>query len=112
MNQLVRREAFEVGSAPSDDDVPNSLELYDQAASLVSSGAWSCDLSSERLAWTTGVFDLFGLANDQTPERHDIVEMYGEESRDLLERKRSHAIETCSGFSLDADIVRADGIER
>ena len=36
----------------------------------------------------------------------------GEESRELLERRRSHAIETCSGFSLDASIVRADGIER
>jgi diguanylate cyclase (GGDEF)-like protein len=58
------------------------------------------------------VFDLFGLANDRTPERHEIVEMYGEESRDLLERRRSHAIETSSGFSLDASIVRADGSER
>lgn len=112
MNQLVRKAAFEVGSAPSNGDTPNSLELYDQAASLVSAGAWSCDLSSDRLSWTSGVFDLFGLANDRTPERHEIVEMYGEESRDLLERRRSHAIETSSGFSLDASIVRADGSER
>lgn len=112
MNQLFRREAFEVGFAPSDDDVPNSLELYDEAASLVSTGAWSCDLSSERLAWTGGVFDIFGLANERAPERQEIVEMYGEESRELLERRRSHAIETCSGFSLDASIVRPDGVER
>ena len=112
MNQLARRQAFEVGCAPSDEDQPNSLELYDQAASLVSAGAWSCDLSSERLAWTGGVFELFGLSNGPAPERHDIVEMYAEESRDLLERKRSHAIEVRSGFSLDARIVRADGIER
>jgi diguanylate cyclase (GGDEF)-like protein len=112
MNQFFRREDFEFGSALSDDDVPNSLELYDQAASLVSIGAWSCALSSERLTWTGGVFDLFGLSNEQVPERHEIVEMYGEESRELLERSRSHAIDTCSGFSLDARIVRADGIER
>ena len=112
MNQLVRRAAFEVDPALHDDEAPNSLELYDQAASLVSAGAWSCDLSSERLAWTNGVFDLFGLANDQAPERREVVEMYGEESRDLLERRRSHAIEACSSFSLDANIIRADGIER
>lgn len=112
MNQLVRRAAFKVGSALHSREAPSSLELYDQAASLVSAGAWSCDLSSERLAWTNGVFDLFGLAIDRTPERHEIVEMYDEESRDLLERKRSHAIKTCSGFSLDANIIRADGIER
>jgi diguanylate cyclase (GGDEF)-like protein len=103
---------FELGSARCDENAPNSLELYDQAASLISAGAWSCDLSSERLAWTSGVFDLFGLANGQTPERQAIVAMYDEESRDLLERRRSHAIKACSGFSLDAHIVRADGLER
>jgi len=112
MNQLVRRSAFEVGSPSREEDASGRLELYDRATSLVSAGAWSCDLSSERLAWTSGVFDLFGLAKDRVPERHSIVEMYSEESRDLLERKRSHAIEGCSGFSLDARILRADGMER
>jgi diguanylate cyclase (GGDEF)-like protein/PAS domain S-box-containing protein len=112
MNQLVRRSAFVGGSAARDEDASGCLELYDRATSLVSAGAWSCDLSSERLAWTSGVFELFGLAKDQTPERHAIVEMYSEESRDLLERKRAHAIEACSDFSLDARIVRADGMER
>lgn len=112
MNQFFRRDDFEFGSAPPDDDVPNPLELYDQAASLVSTGAWSCALSTQRLTWTAGVFDLFGLSNERTPERCEIVEMYSEESLELLERRRSNAINTCSGFSLDARIVRADGIER
>jgi diguanylate cyclase (GGDEF)-like protein len=111
MNQFFGRDAFKVGFARSDDTI-NPLELYDQAASLVSAGAWSCDLLTERLAWTTGVFDLFGLGHAHTPERDQVIEMYCEESRDLLERKRSHAIETCSGFSLDTRIIRADGIER
>jgi diguanylate cyclase (GGDEF)-like protein/PAS domain S-box-containing protein len=112
MNQLFRQGAFEAGSALSEGTAPNSLELYEEAASLVSAGAWSCDLSSERLTWTAGVFDIFGLANDQAPERREIVEMYGEESRELLDRRRSHAIATRSGFTLDASIVRADGAKR
>jgi diguanylate cyclase (GGDEF)-like protein len=112
MNQFLRKDVFEVGFALSDDDVPNSLELYDEAAALVSTGAWSCDLSSERLAWTGGVFEIFDLPKRQTPSRQEILEMYGEESREQLERRRSHAIETCSGFSLDACIVRPDGVER
>lgn len=110
MNELFRREAFEVDSAAS--RVPDSWELYDEAASLVPMGAWSCDLSSERLTWTAGVFDMFGLTNEQAPERREIVEMYSEESRELLERRRSHAIESGCGFSLDANIVRPDGVER
>ena len=111
MNQFFGRGAFKV-SPGSDYDAADLLELYEQATSLMSAGAWSCDLSSQRLVWTRGVFDLFGLAGAQPPERDQVVEMYSEESRDLLERTRSRAIEACSGFSLDAKIVRADGIER
>lgn len=105
-------KAFDVGSAASNDDVPSALELYDHAASLVAMGAWSCDLESERLVWTAGVFDLFGLSSEKALERREIVEVYDEQSRELLERRRSHAIETCTGFSLDANILRPDGTER
>ena len=103
---------FDVSSAASSDDGPNPLELYDHAASLVLMGGWSCDLESERLAWTGGVFDIFGLTREKTLDREATVKFYGEQSRELLERKRSHAIETCTGFSLDASIVRPDGTER
>jgi diguanylate cyclase (GGDEF)-like protein/PAS domain S-box-containing protein len=75
-------------------------------------GAWSCELATERLAWTGGVFDIFGLSSDQALDRQATVELYGEQSRELLERKRAHAIDTCSGFSLDAHIVRPDGRDR
>ena len=112
MNQTLAMRAFDVGSTVSNDDGPDALELYDHAASLVAMGAWSCDLESERLVWTGGVFDIFGLSREQNLERQAIVGVYGELSRELLERKRSHAIETCSGFSLDASIVRPDGTER
>ena len=112
MNPILARTGFDVGSAVSNDDGPNALELYDHAASLVPMGAWSCDLTSGRLAWTAGVFDIFGFSSEQALDRQAIVEVYGEQSRELLERKRSHAIETCSGFSLDANIVRPDGTER
>ena len=98
MNQFFGTEAFKVDSARSDDERADRLQLYDQAASLVSAGAWSCELSSERLVWTSGVFDLFGLAGAHTPERHEVVEMYSEESRDLLERKRSHAIHSAAAL--------------
>lgn len=112
MNQLLTTKAFNIGSAVSNDDDPHPLELYDRAASLVAMGAWSCDLESERLAWTGGVFDIFGLSREQDLDRRAIIEIYGEPSRELLERKRSQAIETCTGFSLDASIFRPDGTER
>lgn len=92
------------------DNGPSARALLEQAAPLISIGAWSCDLSNERLTWTSGVFDLFGLS--EIPERRDVVEMYSEEARERLERQRRRAIETRTGFSLDADIVRPDGSRR
>jgi len=112
MNHILERKAFEVGSPVSNDHFPDSLQLYDQAASLVPIGAWSCDLRTEQLSWTYGVFGIFGLSTDEVPDRRMTVEMYSEEARELLERKRSRAIETCSSFTLDASIIRLDGIER
>ena len=86
-----------------------ALALYEQATSLLPIGAWSCDLRSDRLAWTGGVFDIFGLPHDAQVERPDVVGMYSEESREILERRRSRAIATRGGFTLDASIVRPDG---
>ncbi|OBX19381.1 diguanylate cyclase [Erythrobacter sp. QSSC1-22B] len=112
MNQLAAHRDFEIGLAHPDNDGPQATELYDLAESLVPMGAWSCDLASERLTWTNGVFDIFGLSADRAPERRETVELFDEESRELLERKRSKAIETCSGFTLDAGIIRPDGARR
>ncbi|MEJ5975048.1 diguanylate cyclase [Novosphingobium sp. PS1R-30] len=106
---LVSR-ALNDGTATFNDNGLSALELYEQAAPLVSIGAWSCDLHSERLTWTGGVFSLFGLS--EIPERRAVVEMYGEESRERLERQRHRAIEARAGFSLDADIIRPDGSRR
>lgn len=112
MNKILAPKAFNRVTNLAAGDEVNTLELYDQAASLAAMGAWSCDLESERLTWTGGVFKLFGLSVEQPLERQSIVELYSEQSRELLERKRSHAIETGGAFSLDANIVRPDGEER
>lgn len=109
MNKILKMKA---STAALSDNGSNPLELYDHAASLVAMGAWSCDLQSNRLAWTGGVFDIFGLPSEQTLEREDTVEVYTEQSRELLERRRSHAIKTSGAFSLDASILRPDGVER
>lgn len=93
-------------------DTDDHHALFEQAASIIPMGAFACKLANGRLSWTRGVFELFGLPNDTAPERERIVAMYTEASRELLERRRSHAIATRSRFSLDANIMRPDGTER
>ncbi|WP_339826303.1 diguanylate cyclase [uncultured Parasphingorhabdus sp.] len=111
MNQINSRNFYKAELATFDKRL-GSLDLFDQAAPLVPIGAWSCDLISERLNWTDGVFDIFGLSSDDALDREAAIGLYCEESRELLEHKRSQAIENCGGFTLDARIVRPDGNER
>lgn len=82
--------------------------LLADAAALVGMGAWSCDLASERLEWTDAVFDLFGLSNERHPDRRAVIELYREPHREVLERLRSQAIQSRSGFAMDAQIRRPD----
>jgi len=112
MNQMAAQSTFAADVRGFDDDCSERLGLYEHAAALVPMGAWSCDLASERLSWTDGVFDIFGLSRDDALDRRATVELFSEESRELLERKRAQAIATRSGFALDAHIVRPDGDER
>lgn len=84
-------------------------KLLAEAAALVGIGAWSCDLETEELQWTAGVFELFGFEREQRPDRRAVVELYCEPCREMLGRLRSQAIHACSGFSMDAQIRRPDG---
>ncbi|HEY9090110.1 GGDEF domain-containing protein [Parasphingorhabdus sp.] len=111
MNQLNSKSFYNVAPIALDNRL-GALDLFDQAAPLVPIGAWSCDLATERLDWTDGVFDIFGLTSDDALDRETTIGLYCEESREILERKRSQAIENRDGFTLDARIVRPDGIER
>lgn len=101
--------ATAIARIPLDDRVRDDGRLLADAAALVGIGAWSCDLDTERLEWTDGVFELFGFERDRFLDRRAVVELYCEPYRDTLERMRSHAICTHTGFSMEARIRRPDG---
>ncbi|MEZ0243465.1 MAG: PAS domain-containing protein [Sphingomonas sp.] len=84
----------------------------DSEAPLALAAAWRCDLSDDSLTWTPGVFDLFGIARGTPVDRRDIVAMYDEESRELLDRLRAEAIANCGSFTFEARIKRLDGAMR
>ena len=81
----------------------------DGEAPLALAAAWRCDLADESLTWTAGVFDLFGIPQGTKIDRREIVEMYAEESRELLDRLRTEAIASCGSFTFEARICRLDG---
>ena len=75
-------------------------------------GRWSCDLADNSLAWTSPVFDLFGLPRHAPIARNDIVALYCEESRAAMERLRAYAIKHRRGFTVDMEIRTGGGRRR
>lgn len=67
-------------------------------------GAWSCDLATEVLTWTDGVYDLFGLQRGSKLKRAATLDVYQSQSRSEMEQRRAAAIRTGTGFSLDCQL--------
>jgi two-component system sensor kinase FixL len=86
--------------------------MYDRSSALAKLGVWECDLKTEQLTWTDGIYDLFELPRGMAVERADIVKLYSRESRREMERLRTRTINGAGPFSLDICISTATGRER
>lgn len=87
-------------------------KMYERSSALARIGVWECDLATEALTWTDGVYDLFELPRGSPLERARIVALYDEESRREMERLRAAAISDGGSFALDIRIRTAKGNER
>ncbi|MEE7457917.1 GGDEF domain-containing protein [Methylorubrum populi] len=72
-------------------------------------GMWTCSLPDERLTWSDGVYDLFGLPSGTAVERADALALYTDASRRELTALRDRALAEAGGFRLDAEIRPASG---
>ena len=72
-------------------------------------GLWHCDLSDDRLNWTDGVYDIFGLERGSDVPRPMAVSLYTPDSCVAMERLRAYAIRHRRGFTLDVDIRPLSG---
>lgn len=80
------------------------VRLYDQALNLAGIGAWECELETERLTWTPGVYDIFGYPTGNPLRRASIVDLYIDESRRNMELARAEVIRNGRAVTLDAEI--------
>jgi diguanylate cyclase (GGDEF)-like protein/PAS domain S-box-containing protein len=80
------------------------VRLYDQALNAARIGAWECELETERLSWTQGVYDIFGYPASNPLRRADIVDLYIDESRRSMELARAEVIRSGSPVTLDTEI--------
>jgi len=81
-----------------------NTEIFERASVAAHMGVWQCELPSERLVWSNGTYDLFGLERRSGIVRSDILRSYSDESLARLEKVRAEALEAGTGFGLDAEI--------
>ncbi|GAA0296732.1 hypothetical protein GCM10009087_03130 [Sphingomonas oligophenolica] len=108
-----RDQRFDLGRVFDWDDAPAS-DLAIDAAALAAQGigVWDCDLSDGSLTWSAAVYDLFGLPQGRRVPRVIPVSLYAEPSRAAMERLRAYAIKHRRGFTLDVEILPANGGHR
>jgi diguanylate cyclase (GGDEF)-like protein len=80
------------------------VRLYDQALGFARIGVWECELATEHLTWTSGVYDIFGYPMGNPLRRASIVDLYADESRRNMELARAEVIRSGCATSLDVEI--------
>ncbi|KQW23401.1 diguanylate cyclase [Afipia sp. Root123D2] len=105
----MRDEADHAAILPSADV---RARLYDQALGFARIGVWECELATERLTWTSGVYDIFGYPMGNPLRRASIVDLYTDESRRNMELARAEVIRTGNAGCLDAEIMTWRGERR
>ena len=83
-------------------------EIFERASRAARMGTWQCELPNEKLSWSGGTYDLFGLQRNCGLVRGEILKSYSQGSLAHLQKIRSAAIQTGNGFTLDAEILSPD----
>lgn len=86
--------------------------MFDRISGLANIGVWECDLATGKLTWTDMVYDLFEIRRGSAIDRDTTLRLYDATSRSEMERLRSEAIKSGTGFTLDVRIHTASGKDR
>lgn len=93
-------------------DDRQELDLFRRAAAAARVGMWACDLDTDQLWWSDGVYDLFGLPRGSAIDRSRALALYDPDSRHELSWHRNRAVRDRRPFSLDARLHLTDGRTR
>ncbi|MCJ2036712.1 GGDEF domain-containing protein [Methylobacterium sp. J-068] len=108
--EIVRAQAALIRSQA--DALAHDRTVFEQASSAAQIGLWECDLPSETLRWSGGVYDIFEFPRGSVPTRSETLDCYTEDARRTLVAVRADAIARQSSFALDTEIVGRRGGRR
>ncbi len=91
---------FSFGAMPS----PLAVAPIEDKLAAQGIGVWECDLSDNRLTWSAGVYDLFGIPRGAALDREHTASLYSPSSRLVMEYLRAYAIRHKRGFTVDVEL--------
>lgn len=86
-------------------DKERAERQFRQAERLTSIGCWRLDLASEKVVWSEGIYDIYGIPFGGTQNLDDALAYYEPEDRIRLEAALDSAIRTGKPFDLELDLV-------
>lgn len=99
-NETIARQAAQIEHAQ---------KIFREACKTARLGVWECSLEDEQLTWSDGVYDIFEMNPGTDLRRETILRFYTPEARREMERLRSEAVRTQTGFCYEAEICTMRG---
>ncbi len=78
--------------------IDHAQKIFREACKTARLGVWECTLEEQHLTWSDGVYDIFEMVPGTELRREDILRFYTPEARLEMERLRSEAVRTRTGF--------------
>lgn len=96
-----------------EDALRESREMLAEAEHLAHMGSWEWDIDGDRIQWSDGLYEIYGLTPDTFDARWAAREQREQrvhpEDRERVEASVARALETGHDYEIEYRIVRPDG---
>ncbi len=89
--------------------MPKAFAFKEEHVGLSNIGEWVYNIADENIVWSAEVFKLFELGPDYKPSFENVIELYAEESRPLLQKALGDVVYHQKEYDLDLLCITAKG---
>jgi len=90
-------------------ELERTSDLLDRTERIADVGGWEIDTESMAVFWTDHLFDILGRDYDGEPHLDEVLDVYHEADRPVVESAVEQALEDGESFDVEARIHRPDG---
>jgi len=94
----------------AEDELRRSRARLNEAEKIAQMGSWEWDLPGDRISWSDGLFEIYGLTPQEfVPTREAGEKRVYADDRPLVRQTVERALAERSGFTLEYRAIRSDG---